>query len=74
MYRYQIVKEALHTDADGEYTSYGIRMVQCNGTDRTMLYVSDVSADLAFAEKLVRLFAELQPEPEHLQSVIEDLL
>ncbi|MBQ8388797.1 MAG: hypothetical protein IJX46_07725 [Clostridia bacterium] len=70
MNRYLLFEEKLCSDELGTYTSFGIKVLDPNGSK--IISVSDVSTDKALVTKLCNLCTEHGLDPIHLMDVIED--
>ena len=70
-YVYTAVKQSLHSEELGEYQSYGIRATMESGE---VGFVSDVSTESDFVERLCALCNENQLDPEQLPEIVEDFL
>lgn len=75
MFRYLCVRQTLHAEFLGTYTTFGIEAQQCvQGVWQTVAAVPDVAAEQALVERLARLATEGQLDPVQLLDVIEDFI
>lgn len=72
MLQYIPVREELCSPELGTYVSYGIRAISASGEEAA--FVSDVSLDFAFVQKLADLCTSGQLSPIHLRDVVEDFI
>ena len=72
MFQYQVVKERLYHCDIGNYTSYGIRVLNSHGEE--LLFVSDVSVDKNKVEEFAALCEKEQPSLLHVMDLIYDLI
>lgn len=72
MFRYLTFQETLFTNDLGEYSTFGIKVLDSDNNE--ILSVSDVSVDEDFVNMLCSDCNENLLEPVHLLDVIEDYL
>ena len=72
MFRYVPIQENLYSDDLGCYISFGIECI--DSEEQTVLFLSDVSVNRDFIEKLCFEFTAFQLSPIHLYDVIQDKL
>ena len=73
MYQYLPIKEQLYSPYLGQYHSFGIAAFEiCNGRREQVAFISDVSTDEAFAERLAKRCTDAQLDPVHLKDVALD--
>lgn len=70
LFRYVPFTETLRSAEIGEYTSFGIRVI--NHKNEIVLSVSDVSVNYGFVCDLCRICNLCHLDPLHLPDVIED--
>ena len=72
MYRYITFQENLFTNELGEYSAFGIKVL--DGDNSEILSVSDISVDEELVRTLCSDCNENALEPVHLLDVIEDYI
>lgn len=74
-YLYVPTVEKMSSPEEGEYTAYGIRVLQVTPHGvRELQYIPDVSLDCVRVSELTARCTEGQLSPIHLADVIEDNL
>ena len=68
---FTLLARILHTEELGVYRSYGL---QIRFPDGTQLCFDDLSPDCCSVQRLVELCNSLQPDPIHLNDILEDFL
>ena len=75
LFRYFLVPEELVSPQIGPYRSFGIEAQRDGSTDwQRVAFVSDVSVDKAFVERLAAQCSAGQLDPTQLLDVVEDAL
>lgn len=75
MYQYLPIKEQLYSPYLGQYHSFGIAAFEiCNGRREQVAFISDVSADEAFAGRLAGRCTDTQLGPIHLKGAAQDCI
>lgn len=68
---YKLRCDRLKDEDNGIYTSFGIDVFQYNTPIRS---VKDVSVNKDNLQKLISLLNRLQPDPVHIDDIIQDFL
>lgn len=75
IFLYLPIESELVSPFIGAYRTFGLRTYEvCNGVDKEVMLLPDISTDLSFVLHLARIFTQKQLDPIHLLDVVEDLL
>ena len=68
---FTLLSRVLHSEELGTYRSYGLQICFSDGTQ---LCLEDLSTDHRAVQRFAALCNRLQPEPIHLEDILEDFL